>query len=127
LALPIPGVVSLAGGWELSAAAVTVDYEQVRDNHDPWQAFVDLGDEERLIVRTRRPGERFQPLGLGGRSASVQDVMVNRKLARRWRGRWPIVACSDYLVWIVGGPIDERVRVAAATRRIIQLRCVKPH
>ncbi len=76
-----------------------------------------------LEVRSRRPGERFQPLGMHGRSASIQDVMVNRKLPAALRSRWPLVVTEAHPLWLVGLQMDERAKVTKATRHIVQLRC----
>jgi tRNA(Ile)-lysidine synthase len=122
--LPIPGVLPLAGGWRLSARAdPDVTPQQVRENRDPWRAYVDVGERHSLQVRPRRPGERFRPLGMGGRHASLQDVMVNRRIDARLRSRWPLVAVSDHLVWVVGHHLDRRARVTSDADRIVLLEC----
>ena len=67
----------------------------------------------------------MQPLGLGGRSAKLKDVMINRKMARELRPYWPIVANEKHAVWLVGQQIDERARVTAESRKIWQMRCYR--
>ena len=42
----------------------------------------------KLWVRNRRPGDRFRPHGLGGRT-KLQDYFVNRKVARAAPGLRP--------------------------------------
>lgn len=122
--LPVPGQVSLAHGSTIEASLVDdVDLVQIERNRGPWQVFVDVADGELLQVRPRRPGERFRPLGMQGRSASVKEVMINRKIPARLRSRWPLVANQRHLVWLVGHHLDERARVTADSRRIIQLKC----
>jgi tRNA(Ile)-lysidine synthase len=78
-----------------------------------------------LAVRARRPGERFQPLGLGGRSQKVSDFMINQKLAQPLRRRWPLVVSGEAVVWVAGLRLDERFRVTEATRRVLVL-CLRP-
>jgi tRNA(Ile)-lysidine synthase len=121
--LSIPGKVALENGWYLAATVSSLDLTAVRDNRDSWRVFVDVGEHVALEIRSRRPGERFQPLGMDGRSASIQDVMVNRKLPAALRTRWPLVVAGEQLVWLVGLQIDERAKVSETTRRIIQLHC----
>ena len=50
------------------------------------------GHEIRL--RTRRPGDRFKPKGMGGRSRKIKDWMIDRKIPRELRGRIPLI-CAD--------------------------------
>jgi tRNA(Ile)-lysidine synthase len=47
------------------------------------------GDE--LVVRTRQPGDRFQPLGMSG-TKKLKDFMVDEKIPRHWRDSVPLVA-----------------------------------
>jgi tRNA(Ile)-lysidine synthase len=121
--LPVPGSVALDGGWLLTAVVADVELSEVRNNRDPWLAFFDIGQKPILHVRSRMPGEQFQPLGMDGRSASVQDVMVNRKLPASMRDRWPIVVTEEHLLWLVGLQTDERGKVTERSNRIIQLYC----
>jgi tRNA(Ile)-lysidine synthase len=124
--LSIPGVVELKGGWKIEAVPVIfVDLVEVRAAADNWQVYVAMPAGQELVVRTRESGERFQPLGMNGRSAKVKEVMINRKIGARWRKKWPLVASSDQLVWIVGHVIDERTKLTEETPSIVQLRCYK--
>ena len=124
LTLPVPGQVELDNGWQLTADFLpTGDWLTIRNNPDPWQAFVDAEMAGSLIVRPRQPGERFQPLGMNGRSAKIKAVMVNGKINGLLRSQWPIIANDSHLVWLVGHQIDERMRVTAVTDQVVHLRC----
>ena len=75
-----------------------------------------------LAVRNRRPGDRFQPVGLGGRK-KLQDFFVDRKIARHVRDTVPIVVDdSDRIVWVAGYRIDEAFRVTNASQHVLLLR-----
>jgi tRNA(Ile)-lysidine synthase len=125
LVLPIPGQVELAGGWLLTAVeGEGMGYRP--PPADPWRVAVDVGEVTELTVRPRRPGERFRPLGMGGHTALVSDVMIDRKLPAASRGRWAIVALPEHLVWLVGHRLDERVRVRADTAQSVTLIAVPP-
>jgi tRNA(Ile)-lysidine synthetase-like protein len=122
----VPGTMVLANGWRLRSAYVDdspgeVDYQQ----WNPWRAYLDAERAGALLVRGRREGERFRPLGLAGHSVQVSDFMINEKIAGELRARWPIVANEAHVLWIVGQRIDERAKVTAETRRILQLHCFR--
>jgi tRNA(Ile)-lysidine synthetase-like protein len=123
LTLPIPGTVALEGDWRLTAVESDLNLSTVRENRDSLTAFLDIGETDALQVRTRLPGERMQPLGMDGRSASVQDIMVNRKLPAHLRDQWPLVADAKHLLWLVGLHVDERAKVTEQTQRIIHISC----
>jgi tRNA(Ile)-lysidine synthase len=89
----------------------------------PDVAFVQLDPVSGpLVVRNRRPGDRFRPLGLGG-GKKLQDFFVDRKIARERRDRVPIVVDqSGRIVWVAGYGIDERFRVTDAAQAVVVLR-----
>jgi len=73
-------------------------------------------------IRNRRPGDRFQPLGLGGHE-KLQDFFVDRKVPRSERDRVPLVVNNcDRIVWVAGHRIDEAFRVTASTKAVVILR-----
>jgi tRNA(Ile)-lysidine synthase len=110
--LPVPGEVRLAGDWAIRTRIVKqVDTSAAAGNEDPLRAFVVIPEGTELLIRASLKGERFQPLGLNGHTASVRDVMVNRKIPHASRDLWPIVTTGDHLVWLTGHQIDHRVRV----------------
>ena len=54
-----------------------------------------------LVVRTRRPGDRFQPLGMTGHK-KLQDFFVDSKTPRDWRDRVPLLIAGERVAWVVG-------------------------
>jgi tRNA(Ile)-lysidine synthase len=66
-----------------------------------------------LLVRNRRPGDRFRPLGAPG-SRKLQDVLVDRKVPRSERDRVAVVVDSDdRIVWVAGVAVAHGCRVTA--------------
>jgi tRNA(Ile)-lysidine synthase len=125
LPVAVPGVTELPdSGWCLEAALIKREEfgEDRLDNPDPWQAFLDYeraGLE--LVLRQRRSGDRFQPLGLGGHEKSLHTFMIDHQIPRSLRDFVPIVASPRHIVWVVGWRIDERAKITAATERILHL------
>jgi len=77
-----------------------------------------------LRVRARLPGDRFQPLGLNGHSLKVSDFMINAKIEKNLRDRWPLVVCGDDIVWVAGLRLDERFKVTPETTTVLRLQFV---
>ncbi len=110
----------LPAGWRLVAEAAADD-----GGEDPWQARVAAEAlTAPLVVRARRRGEKFQPLGMGGQHMKVTDFMVNAKIAAAARDRWPVVVCGEAVVWVAGLRLDERFRVRPETTERVRLRFV---
>lgn len=131
LPLTVPGRIGLAG-WQL-ALTLTPRAELPagwHENADRWQVWLDadlLGPAPAL--RTRRPGDRFQPLGLTGRSKLLAEFFTGVKLPAPARDRWPLlVATAGDIAWVCGLRMDERVKVTPATARVVHvtLRPLRP-
>jgi tRNA(Ile)-lysidine synthase len=75
-----------------------------------------------LGVRSRRPGDRFQPIGAPG-VRKLQDFLVDRKVGRHERDTVPLVVDGrDRIVWVVGQSVAEDFRVTDASRGVILLK-----
>ena len=127
--LPVPGLLSLENQWVLRAEP-WVDMGDVpgwaAGNQDPYRAWVDSGRlSTPLVVRSRLPGDRIQPLGMGGQSLKVADLMVNEKLPRRLRDRWPLVISGGEVVWLPGIRLAEGFKVSPQTDHAVTLHLVK--
>jgi len=125
VALTVPGTTPLPGSpWKVVAEvlpreSVASDEELGRD---PWEALLDFertGAE--LVARRRQPGDRFQPLGMGGHAKRLNEFMINAKIPQTIRDRLPIIASPTQIVWVAGWRPDERVRVTGATRQVLHL------
>ncbi|MCS7222629.1 MAG: tRNA lysidine(34) synthetase TilS [Anaerolineae bacterium] len=124
--LACPGITPLTEGWEIEARLLSTDElpAQWSENLDPWQAWLDadvLGPAP--IVRPRQPGDRFQPLGMGGKFAKLGEFMINVKLPAALRDAWPLIEGAQGIAWVVGYRLDDRYKIQATTRRVVHLRC----
>jgi tRNA(Ile)-lysidine synthase len=122
--LAVPGLTSW-GPWMVeveTAAPLSAEPPPT----DPWQAWLDADvTGQDLRVRSRRPGDRFQPLGLTGEK-KLQDFFVDARVPRAERDAVPLVYGGPGIVWVVGHRIDERARITDATRRVLRLRSPPP-
>ena len=74
-----------------------------------------------LSVRTRQPGDRFQPLGLGFEK-KLQDFFVDQKVSREWRDRVPLLVSERGIAWVVGYRMAEWARAREDSRRVCEVR-----
>ena len=76
-----------------------------------WSEWLDQASlGERLVVRTRRPGDRFQPLGMA-REKKLQDFFTDAKVPRVWRDRVPLLVSDRGIAWVVGCRIADWAKV----------------
>lgn len=115
---------ALAPGWRLQIEAVDAAawHAQQTETASRWTGFIDADRlAEPVTLRSRWPGDRFQPLGMGGHTVKLSDFFVNRKVPARQRDTWPLLVCGHEIVWVVGLRLDERYRVTERTRQVTRL------
>ena len=126
LPIALPGRTRLPGStWTLHAEVLP--HAQVPDAAltaaRGWRAHLDaaaLGTSP--VLRVRRSGDRFCPLGMGGRGKRVNEFMINEKIPAAWRDRVPLLVNADgQIAWVCGWRPDERARVGGATQQVAWL------
>jgi tRNA(Ile)-lysidine synthase len=73
-----------------------------------------------LMVRTRRPGDRFWPLGSQG-VKKIKGFFIDNKVPVMERDTVPIVTMNGEPIWIVGFRIDDRIRVSEETTNLLMM------
>ena len=119
--LPVPGTIRF-GTWRLQAQLLKRRPTDLSSLSDPRTAFLDADAcGARLWLRRRRPGDRFQPLGLP-RPKKLQDFFVDAHVPRAERDAVPLLCGEQGIAWVVGQRPAEWAKVTAATRRVLRLR-----
>ena len=127
-AVTVPGETRV-GGWVVTARLVD------RPTDDALRLSSDGRDEATgshvarmspsalgggLVLRARRPGDRFHPLGAPG-SKKLKDFMVDAKVPAAWRDRVPLVVTPRGIAWVAGWRIAEWCRVTPEDSRVVEI------
>ncbi len=81
-------------------------------------ACLDLGKLKfPLAVRSRREGDRYQPLGSPGRK-KLKEIMRAKKIPVRERNKRPVFLSAGEIVWIYGLPVAEKFKIVPETKAI---------
>jgi tRNA(Ile)-lysidine synthase len=115
--LNIPGETRLPG-WRVEATIVGREGMTEKDNLTAY--FDPAKSGEKLTVRARKRGDRFQPLGLA-QPKKLGEFMIDAKIPQAWRGRVPLVCSGEQILWVVGWRLDERAKVSAETKQVLRL------
>jgi tRNA(Ile)-lysidine synthase len=67
------------------------------------------GAEPAFLVRNRRKGDRFQPLGMQ-HEKKLKDLLIDRKIDAELRDRIPLLVWNGTIVWVAGVEISERFK-----------------
>ncbi|HUF54732.1 MAG TPA: tRNA lysidine(34) synthetase TilS [Dehalococcoidia bacterium] len=106
--LQVPGKTDW-GRWTIAAEKRT---GRLPGRIGKMDAYLDVAKlRGQLVVRSRRPGDRMQPLGMrGGRK--LQDILVDAKVPEAERDEVPVVADEKGIVWVAGHRLAERAAVS---------------
>ncbi len=110
----VPGATALADGtWLLNASTMCEGSVNAR------LAIPEASD---VIVRTRKRGDRFAPLGLGGHTQKLGRWMINRKIPERIREQIPLLVVNGQIAAILTGdewPVSETFAVRDDSARVV--------
>jgi tRNA(Ile)-lysidine synthase len=67
-----------------------------------------------FIIRNRRNGDRFRPLGMA-HDKKLKDFLIDRKIAATSRDRIPLLLWNDTIVWVAGIEVSELFKVTGET------------
>ncbi len=73
-----------------------------------------------LHMRTRRPGDRFRPLGLNG-TKKLQDYFVDRGVPEPLRDKVPLLTAGGTILWVVGHVPSVDAAVTDETENLIEV------
>lgn len=83
---------------------------------DEWTAVMDASAIlSPLRVRIWRPGDEIEPLGMGGRSKKVSDLLTDARVPSHDRARVVVVTADGRVIWVPGVRLAELVRIGAGT------------
>lgn len=97
-------------GWRVTSQILPPQQRQPPSG-DAFTAYLDfdsLGKE--IYVRSRQPGDRFQPLGMA-HLKKLQDFFTDARVPRDWRDRVPLVVAEPGIAWVVGHRIAEWAKI----------------
>jgi len=113
---------------KLSLKAMTGRRQEVElSQSTPLHAFFDLDRiVPPLVVRNRRPGDRFWPLGVSGaREKKLKEFFIDAKVSRARRDEIPLLVCQGQIVWVVGFRISEAYRVREETKKVLSVEVIR--
>ncbi len=73
-----------------------------------------------FVVRNRREGDRYRPLGAPGRS-KLKEIFRAKDIPVEERDRRPVFLSGEEIVWVQGLPVAHKFRITAATTSIFKI------
>jgi tRNA(Ile)-lysidine synthase len=121
ITLNIPGKTSIPGGVINATIEKKSAGKEWGGESNDFSACLDYDRAgKKLIVRSRRPGDRFQPLGMA-QPKKLNVFMIDTRIPQVWRGNIPLVGAGNHIAWVAGYRIDERYKVRPETKSVLHL------
>jgi tRNA(Ile)-lysidine synthase len=70
-----------------------------------------------LVVRTRRPGDVYRPLGAPGRK-KLKEILRAKGISISQRDALPVFVSGEDIIWVPGLPVAERYKIDASTKSV---------
>jgi tRNA(Ile)-lysidine synthase len=88
------------------------------------KVYLDLDKiQQPVILRNRRDGDRFQPLGMKGRQ-KIKSLFINQKIPRNKRNEVMLLVDRNSVIWIENIHLSERVKISPQTINILALEII---
>ncbi len=132
IAVHVPGVTHLPVRRveiECNIVAITqkeiAKWRQATGHCDPLEEWADFDRVHLpLVVRAKRSGDRFWPLGAPG-SKKVSEFLIDTKVDPAEREHVAVLCDRLGPIWIVGHRLDERVKVTRQTHTVLKMNARK--
>ena len=109
--------------WPLTGQTFTISFDAPfpeRRMTSPFQVRLDAATfSQPLILRSWRSGDKFSPIGLGGKRKKLQDFFSDIKLERSKRETVPLLVAPEGILWVAGHRSDHRFQVTKSTQEVV--------
>ncbi|MCP4609901.1 MAG: tRNA lysidine(34) synthetase TilS [Planctomycetes bacterium] len=124
ITLDIPGQTRF-GRYSIKASVFQADEEEFNKFKAKKNSFIEWFDFNKIkppvIIRFRKAGDRFVPLGLK-EEKKVGKFLTAARIPQHLRRKLLIVADSEKIIWLWPIRTSEQTKVTGDTRKILQLR-----
>ncbi len=118
--LPVPGNARF-GQWSVRAEVLNAPPTRLAAPNGVPTALLDAGAlGSALWLRARRPGDRYQPLGLS-RTKKLQDILVDAHVPRSERDALPLLCAGRGIAWVAGQPPADWAKITEKTTRTVRV------
>lgn len=76
-----------------------------------------------LVLRNRREGDWFQPLGMTGRQ-KLKSFFIDRKIPQQKRNEIMLLADTQSVIWIENMQLSDQVKITPQTKNVLELEII---
>jgi tRNA(Ile)-lysidine synthase len=115
------------GKTEFSSLGIAIELS-IKERNDSLEDLMEHGrtmevaDADRvhfpLHLRSRRPGDRFLPLGMKNEK-KLKDLLSDEHIPFFKRDALPLLCDQERIIWVAGVRLSDAVRVTSKTKRVL--------
>jgi tRNA(Ile)-lysidine synthase len=120
--------VEIPGAIYLAQRNLTVRLKMVEKNKIDFNIknkdYIDL-DKIRLplVLRNRREGDWFQPLGMAGRQ-KLKSFFIDHKITQQKRNEIMLLVDQQAVIWIENMHLSDQVKITPETKNVLELEII---
>jgi len=119
--LVVPGE-TVCGDWKVITEIIVGN--QIGDDV---KSFTNYFDYDKtgfgLSMRSRKPGDRFIPLGMT-HEKKLKDYLIDARVPCSWRDHIPVIVSEGKIVWLAGYRMDEGFKVTEDTQKMLRIEII---
>ena len=125
ICLNIPGI-TRSEEWGVCIKGEILEEVPHNVGDNPCSVYLDYDEckGREFILRARKKGDRFTPLGMSG-TKKLKDFFIDQKVPRRLRESIPIIVCGKDILWITFYRQSDFCRINEKTKRVLNLQIEK--
>lgn len=121
--LLIPGALDLKERCMILSVRRTTVHEV--DFNNPGRIYMDADRlKEPLVIRNRRSGDWFEPLGTKGKQ-KIKKLLIDRKVPGCMRDTLALLVDRESVIWIENMHLSERVKISPQTKHVLVMEIKK--
>jgi len=74
-----------------------------------------------LILRGWEPGDKFRPIGMGGKQKKVKDLLTDSKTNRLDKNSQLVLTCNNEIIWVIGHRISEDYKCTGESKKYYKM------
>lgn len=86
------------------------------------EAYFDLNKIEFPIkVRIWKPGDKISPLGMGGKSQKISDLLVQQKISVVDKEKVKVLVFNNTVSWVIGMRVSNKYKIDSNTKKALKM------